>query len=119
MDYRINNGVRLAVAGRDARLDSVRDILDLIVSASYLEACAGLVLFKESLPERFFDLKTGFAGEVLQKFSNYRFRLAVVGDFSQVASKSLKDFIYESNNGRLVFFKSDIDSALTALSNAM
>jgi hypothetical protein len=117
MEYVTRDGIRLAIADRDLRLGSVRDILDLIFSASYLEACVGVVLFKESLPAQFFDLKTGFAGEVTQKFSNYRFKLAIVGDFSQYSS-SLRDFIYESNKGNLVFFKSDTDSALSSLSAA-
>ena len=40
------------------------------------------------------------AGEILQKFSNYRVRLAIVGDFTPYSSKSIKDFIYESNKKR-------------------
>ncbi|WP_083996437.1 DUF4180 domain-containing protein [Desulfosporosinus acididurans] len=54
--------------------------------------------------EDFFDLKTKLAGEILQKFVNYHVRIAIVGDFSGYKSKSLKDFIYESNNGKDVFF---------------
>lgn len=116
MDYITRGGIRLAVAGSDLKIGSVGDILDLIVSASYPEECAGIVLFKESLPEQFFDLKSGFAGEVLQKFSNFRLKLTVVGDFSHYTCKSLRDFIYECNNGNLVFFKDDLDRALDALS---
>lgn len=74
-----------------------------------------MVLYKESLNESFFDLKTGLAGEILQKFSNYRFKLAIVGDFSHYTSKSLRDFIYECNKGNMVYFKDDLDSALSAL----
>ena len=119
MDVITKNGVSIAVAEPGLRLESVRDILDLLVSASYSGGCAGIVLYKKSLPEAFFDLKSGFAGEVLQKFSNFRFRLAVVGDFSQYASRSLKDFIYESNKGKLIYFKSDTESALDALSKSV
>ena len=71
--------------------------------------------YKESLDERFFDLKTGVAGEMLQKFSNYSFRLAIVGDFSCYASKSLRDFMYECNNGSLVFFVGGIQAAVDRL----
>jgi len=65
--------------------------------------------------EGFFDLRTGVAGEVLRKFSNYRFRLAVIGDFTAHSSKSLRDFLYESNRGRLIFFKPDLTAALEAV----
>ena len=38
----------------------------------------GLLLDESQLGEKFFDLRTGLAGEVLQKFTNYRVRLAIV-----------------------------------------
>ncbi len=60
----------------------------------------------------FFDLKSGIAGEILQKFSNYLVRLAIVGDFSKYANKSLKDFIFESNKGGQINF---VDSQLEAI----
>lgn len=115
MDTVTKNGVTVGVLESSTRVETVQDILDLILSAAYGERAAGVIIYKECLPERFFDLKTGFAGDVLQKFSNYRFKLAVIGDFSLYNSKSLKDFIYECNKGKLVFFKSDIDSAVSAL----
>lgn len=55
------------------------------------------------------------AGEILQKFSNYRVRLAIVGDFSKYTRKSIKDFIYESNNGKQVNFVPSIPDALKVL----
>ncbi|MGZ4135560.1 MAG: DUF4180 domain-containing protein, partial [Tumebacillaceae bacterium] len=50
------------------------------------------------------DLKTRLAGEILQKFINYRVKVAIVGDFSMYSSRSLQDFIYESNGGTDIFF---------------
>ncbi|RNB56859.1 DUF4180 domain-containing protein [Brevibacillus gelatini] len=43
-------------------------------------------------------------GEILQKFVTYKAKLAIAGDFSVYTSKSLKDFIYESNNRNHIFF---------------
>ena len=48
-----------------------------------VEACANagvdrLVLYPENLPEEFFDLSSGVAGEVLNKLRMYWVRLAVV-----------------------------------------
>jgi len=65
----------------------------------------------------FFDLKTGFAGEILQKFSNYKVKLAIIGDFSSFTSKSLRDFILESNKHGHINFVSTIDEARVRLSN--
>jgi len=37
-----------------------------------------LILFADNLSQEFFDLKTGLAGAVFQKFSNYRVKCAIV-----------------------------------------
>lgn len=39
---------------------------------------AGLLLTEDELPDSFFDLRTGMAGELLQKFVNYRIPLVIV-----------------------------------------
>lgn len=38
----------------------------------------GLLIDEQDLGPDFFDLRTGLAGEVFQKFTNYRVRLALV-----------------------------------------
>ncbi|HGD4000232.1 MULTISPECIES: DUF4180 domain-containing protein [Bacillota] len=40
----------------------------------------------------------------------------IVGDFSIYTSKSLKDFIYECNKGKNIFFTSDVEQAIKRLS---
>jgi uncharacterized protein DUF4180 len=57
----------------------------------------------------FFDLRTGVAGELVQKFVNYGRRLAVVGDIRAYldVSGALCDFVGESNRGRHVWFVAD------------
>ena len=52
----------------------------------------------------------------MQKCVNYCMRIAIIGDFSAFTSKSLDDFIRESNRGRHVLFKSSADEAIGALS---
>jgi hypothetical protein len=117
MTYLMRNGVTIAVLDKAERISGTQAVLDIIATAGYQAKAAGMLVYKESFDESFFDLKTGIAGEMLQKISNYGFKLAIVGDFSAYTSKSLQDFIYECNKGRLVFFKSNIDSAVTALTN--
>lgn len=53
----------------------------------------------------------GIAGEVVQKLVNYRRRIAVVGNFSGIDSKSLRDFIYESNKSGNMFFVASLEEA--------
>ena len=55
------------------------------------------------------------AGEILQKFSNYRMKLAIIGEFEKYKSKSLKAFITESNRGNLIFFAPDRDATISRI----
>jgi len=74
-----------------------------------------LVLYRENLPETFFELKSGLAGDILQKFSNYQKRLVILGEFASFNSKSLNDFIYESNKNGKVIFSDTLENALPLL----
>lgn len=89
----------------------VQDALDLMAeTGSY--GCRSIIVHTKNLDKRFFDLKTGLAGEILQKFSNYRIRLAITGNFTIYKRKSLQDFIRECNRGGLILFCDDVNSAL-------
>lgn len=90
------------------------DLLDIMADAGYHDA-NGIVIHEKSMHKDFFDLQTGLAGEILQKFSNYRMRLAVVGDFSGFDSKSLHDFIRESNNRGIINFVGSLEDAFSRL----
>ena len=91
-----------------------QDALDLMVTAQY-NGCNKLVLYKENIIDDFFDLKTGIAGEILQKYVNYNVKVAIVGEFYSYQSKSLNDFIYECNNGRQIFFTNSVQEAVDKL----
>lgn len=82
---------------------TTQDALDLMVNCIY-NGVDRIILYQENIVPEFFDLKSRLAGEILQKFSNYRAKLAIVGDFEEVKSKSLRDFIRESNRHGHVFF---------------
>lgn len=92
--------------------------LDFMMTVNYETGCRAIAINKEAITEDFFALSTRIAGEVLQKFVNYRFKLAIVGDFSGYASKPLKDFIFESNNGKDIFFVPSEKNAVEKLSKA-
>ena len=106
------NGQSSAIVDRGEVICDVQKMLDIMASARYLHDSDGIIVYKESLAEAFFDLKSGLAGEMLQKFSNYKMKIAIVGDFGQYCSKSLRDFIYECNKGNCVFFKQSVEDAL-------
>ena len=95
-------------------LKNLEDGLDLLGNV-YYQGYDGMILYQANIAPDFFDLKTRIAGEILQKFSQYQMRLAIVGDFSTIKSRSLTDFIYESNQGRHVNFVATTAEALTRL----
>jgi len=115
----VKNNISIAVVQSDeVIITDVHSALDMLATTIYETGCNCIVLNKAAITEDFFKLSTRLAGEVLQKFINYRIKLAIVGDFSNYTSKPLKDFIYESNHGKDVFFVSTEDSAIEKLASA-
>ncbi|MFJ1440534.1 DUF4180 domain-containing protein [Capnocytophaga canimorsus] len=88
-------------------LTSVDDALDLIGNLSY-QGFSQIIIHEKNISTDFFDLKTKIAGDILQKFTQYQMPLIIVGDFSKYESKSLNDFIFESNKGKQINFITSI-----------
>lgn len=113
-----NNGIDIAVIeSTEVIITDVQSALDLMATVHYESGCNRIVLPKSCVTEDFFMLSTGIAGEVLQKFVNYQCKLAIFGDYSRYRSKSLHNFIYESNNGRHIFFTATEGEAITKLAS--
>jgi hypothetical protein len=55
----------------------IKDIDD-IFSIFCIKNCSTIILKKENIVEDFYNLSTGIAGEILQKFSNYRKKMAII-----------------------------------------
>jgi len=109
------NNVRIAEILSDELLVSTpQDGLDLLADVYYQDV-ERMILHEKNIAPAFFDLKTKLAGEILQKFSNYRMRLSIVGDFSKYPGSSLRDFIFESNKQGHVSFVSSLEEAKVML----
>lgn len=107
MDFEISssNGILYAVVVSEERvIYDEQSALDLLMNAKYNAGTKNIVINKNLISDAFFVLSTGLAGAVLQKFINYGGRIAIYGDFTKYTSKPLKDFIYESNKGKDIFF---------------
>lgn len=87
-----------------------REALDLIGDAGY-QGARWVVVPVGRLHESFFRLETRVAGDIVQKFANYRLGLVVLGDVSRHTdgSSALRDFVRECNRGRQVWFVSDAE----------
>ncbi len=103
------------ISSSDVVIADTQSALDLIMSVKYNTGAERIVLPKELICEEFFILSTGIAGEILQKFINYHMKAAIYGDYSHYTSKPLKDFIYESNQGRDIFFTATKEEAVRRL----
>ena len=93
-----------------------RNAADLVGKAYGSEA-RNMVIPLERLHAEFLQLRSGVAGEVLQKLVNYGYRPAIVGDIAEAvaASDALRDFVRESNRGRHVWFVDDLDALAAKL----
>lgn len=114
MEHKIHNtnGIQIIeITSQDLIINSAQDFLDVIANIP----SNILILKKEMLNESFFDLRTGLAGEILQKMTNYFIRMAVVGDLSKYTSKSFKDFVFECSKRNQVVFAATIEEAVERL----
>ena len=112
----MNNNTCIALVISDEKIVvDTQSALDLIVSVKYETGAERIILDKNNIAEEFFILSSGIAGEILQKFINYHVKVAIYGDYSKYTSKPLKDFIYESNNGKDIFFTDSREEAIQKL----
>ncbi|HIV58411.1 MAG TPA: DUF4180 domain-containing protein [Candidatus Stackebrandtia faecavium] len=97
-------------------LSTIADATDMIGDAMYAQV-DWVVLPADRLSDDFFHLRTRMAGEVTQKYVNYRLRLAIVGDIDAhlEASNALRDFARECNRGRQIWFMPDLATMRTKL----
>ncbi|PYG87002.1 uncharacterized protein DUF4180 [Ruminiclostridium sufflavum DSM 19573] len=111
------NDIALVITDK-AIIKDAQSALDVIASVQYETNCDKLIIYKSCIADEFFALSTGIAGEILQKFINYRKKVAIVGDYSKYTSKPLKDFIFESNKGNSIYFLPSIDEAVLKLDSS-
>jgi hypothetical protein len=104
-------GVPVLVCAPDGeQIASERAALDLIGEA-WQEGIEWVLIPVERLAEAFFQLRTGLAGQIVQKFVQYRRHLIILGDISGFVaeSRAFRDFVYEANRGTEVWFLADLE----------
>jgi hypothetical protein len=87
----------------------LREAADVLGDAFY-HGVTWIAVPAQRLDPDFFRLRTGVAGEFLQKFANYRLRLVVVGDVSRqvAASEAFRDLVRECDRGTQCWFVTDL-----------
>ena len=80
-------------------IHSHRDILDALAAC---HGATGLVITENDLAAEFFDLRSGLAGEVFQKFTNYQVRLAIVVPDPAIYGRRFSELTYEHRTHNLI-----------------
>jgi hypothetical protein len=108
------NGERRILVASDSGISirSFRDISDAI--AACIEA-DGLILTEDDLPQEFFNLRSGLAGELFQKCTNYKVRLAIVLPNPEAYGERFSELVYEHKSHNLIRFVRSKDEAETWL----
>ena len=115
------HGVRvLELIADGTKLQTYNDAVDLI-GKTFENHATLIVIPVECLDDEFFQLKTRIAGELIQKFVQYRRRLAIVGDISRhlAESSALRAFVAESNRGKDVWFVASLNDLDDRLKRAV
>ncbi len=109
----------LRCADDGAQLRAPADANDFLGAAWGYEADM-LAIPVARLGPDFLNLSTRVAGEVFQKFVNYRMRCAIVGNVTPALaeSKALSDFVRETNKGNALWFVRDLDELRRRLETA-
>jgi hypothetical protein len=96
------------IVGDGILLRNADDGRDLLMQSRRADWVA---VHEKNIAPEFFDLRSGVAGEVLQKFVNYQGRLAIIGDISRYTqqSEALAALVRESNRGRDTRFVATLD----------
>ncbi|MBE8715092.1 DUF4180 domain-containing protein [Sphingobacterium hungaricum] len=94
------------LTANETLINDLQDAIDLMADL-YYQGFDHIILKKEQLNPDFFELKTKLAGDILQKFSNYRMQLSIIIPELKTESNALNDFIRESNRlGHINFVQS-------------
>jgi hypothetical protein len=109
--HKLDGATIAEVISDEILVNSGRDALDLMMEAVGY-GVHSLIVHERNLHPTFFDLRSGLAGEILQKGVNYQVKLAIIGEFEKYTSKSLHALIVESNRGTQTLFVADVVTAI-------
>jgi len=105
----MNEGCRILIASDSGiSIRSFKDISDAI-AASF--GSDGLILTEDDLAQEFFDLRSGLAGELFQKFINYKLRMAIVLPDPEAYGERISELAYEHKSHNTIRFVRSKDEA--------
>ena len=111
MAHPISKGTKTCViTGKGDMISRVEDVVDLIgLCGSH--RTRKLIIHSDHITGDFFDLKSGLAGEIMQKFSNYSMKVAVVLDLQGSFHPRFSEMVSESNRSDFISFFENPETA--------
>jgi hypothetical protein len=105
----MNEGRKILIASDSGvSIRSFRDISDAIAACFGTD---GLILTENDLTQEFFDLRSGLAGELFQKFTNYKLRMAIVLPDPEAYGERISELAYEHKSHDMIRFVRSKDEA--------
>ena len=105
----MNEGRKILIASDSGiSIRSFRDISDAIAACFGTD---GLILTESDLAQEFFDLRSGLAGELFQKFINYKLRMAIVLPDPEAYGDRISELAYEHKSHSMIRFVRSKDEA--------
>ncbi|MFI8706016.1 DUF4180 domain-containing protein [Bacillus sp. NPDC077411] len=101
MNYRVmekNNKKYIECVSVRRQICSEKDVLDFVGICAENDVYT-LIFYVDAFSEDFFNLKTGLAGMMLQKFINYHIKVAVILENEEKLNNRFKEMIMEANKG--------------------
>lgn len=71
--------------------------LNDLLSMCYYHNASLILLDQDNLSDEFFNLRSGLAGEAMQKFANYKVQVAVLLPPDAVHNERFRELMYEMN----------------------
>lgn len=110
----MNEGRSIVIAS-DAGI-SIRSIEDISDAIGACLGTAGLIFTEGDLAQEFFELRSGLAGELFQKFINYRIPVAIVLPDPDAYDARFSELVYEHSSHPMIRFVRSKAEAETWLS---
>ncbi len=110
----MNEQRRIVVASESGL--SIRSFSDISDALGACIGTAGFILTENDLAGEFFDLRSGLAGELFQKFINYKLRVAIVLPDPEAYGERFSELAYEHASHNMIRFVRSKDEAKAWLS---
>jgi hypothetical protein len=94
---------------------SIKSLGDVTDAVGACMGTDGLILVEDDLAPEFFDLRSGLAGELIQKFVNYRIRAAIVVPAPGSYGERFKELAHEHATHPTVRIVRSFDEAMSWL----